>query len=785
MADALVHRRLPVQVLGVGQASAVAKLAHVVHVLRLESGDTESFNKLRRSVRHFCSDQGTERLIERCPNINGSLPELMKAIEAIEAGDTTFFEQADAYLFPLALAHPGHLHICYNSLESSVTGIKCWKSLEADLRVLTAFFGNRGMRRRFIHQCLPRPLRKLFSVWSSRHIDWKWEFLSGLLDSLVPRLPALIKHFDLSKMSTAEGRQGSLSSQLLPKVAAIIARGDEVLCLCEGLRVLAKSVDRVAHWFEGCGCHGELRTETRSYKKRRRLVAESLAAAGSHGACCPWHGRRGCEVALGQARHLLDWIARASSDYLQSLLMKLDEQARASILADIAAVKAAIGEELAAKLGYHQQLPWRLLGGFGEHFGLAAEARACMRQCIIDFDEDRQHPLRGKQLHRIAVRVLGVGTVFRQQAENYAHSDLPLSSFPELFVELQVLALSPLVERRVEAIHASIKAECRASHGILPGLVCAKMRASETLAAQDDPEALAGMCAIWKQRGALQRLLSFGQDRCEAMPVTKLYSRVYGYDLDMQHRSRVGDQCVVDAWESSLRATSMSMALALPATTRFTIEFLKDLMVPGRTFCIPLQCAADCVFDVGPSVRRMEDCPPVDISSLTALVDDRVVRPLPPDDVQGPGGEDLVGELEPLLCRRGWAFFRVVNPAPEARTLHHSLGQPLPKTLVHVQELHLDSVHHNLASAEMALGSSRALALDLYRLMFVAGMPGLFRKMVFWEVWHSARLIVKRAPLSDIAMCDQLVPIESAAQPANPLLAIQDRIGAGCPGALW
>ena len=127
--------------------------------------------------------------------MSGSLREIVDVVSKVQGGEQHLFDSPDAYLFPLALGQPGHLHIVYNSLEHGVKSLKVWSEMEPILRDITNFLGDKGLRRRFCSKCLPSSLQKLFSTWSARHIDWKWEFLSTFLDEFRLKLPLLLKHF--------------------------------------------------------------------------------------------------------------------------------------------------------------------------------------------------------------------------------------------------------------------------------------------------------------------------------------------------------------------------------------------------------------------------------------------------------------------------------------------------------------------------------------------------------------------------------------------------------------
>ena len=148
LVTAYQSRRLPVMVLGHGASSVTVKVAELVHIMKMETGTIAAFNLWRWSVRHFCSDQGAERIIERCPNVSGSLREIVDVVSKVQGCEQHLFDSPDAYMFPLALGQPGHLHIVYNSLEHGVKSLKVWSEMEPILRDITNFLGDKGLRRR-------------------------------------------------------------------------------------------------------------------------------------------------------------------------------------------------------------------------------------------------------------------------------------------------------------------------------------------------------------------------------------------------------------------------------------------------------------------------------------------------------------------------------------------------------------------------------------------------------------------------------------------------------------
>lgn len=79
----MTSRRLPVMVLGHGASTIHTKLAEVIHMVKLECETEDEYNRWRYSVRHYCSDQGSERILERCPNAGGFIADIGQAIDKV------------------------------------------------------------------------------------------------------------------------------------------------------------------------------------------------------------------------------------------------------------------------------------------------------------------------------------------------------------------------------------------------------------------------------------------------------------------------------------------------------------------------------------------------------------------------------------------------------------------------------------------------------------------------------------------------------------------------------
>jgi hypothetical protein len=80
----------------------------------------------------------------------------------------------------------GHRHVIFNALEEAISGIPAWKAFEVQLRGITAFLSNRGLRQRFQLLCsLTVPVERMFDGWHKEHVSWRWEYLEDVLTPLM------------------------------------------------------------------------------------------------------------------------------------------------------------------------------------------------------------------------------------------------------------------------------------------------------------------------------------------------------------------------------------------------------------------------------------------------------------------------------------------------------------------------------------------------------------------------------------------------------------------------
>ena len=153
----------------------------MTHSIVLETGSAESFERYRYQVRGFCSDQGVEALLcDAGLPMSPTCDNLHAWDDCLEAGRRGELPSVPhAYLFPLCLFIPDHLHMLFGAWEYAVKTCAGWEAMEEKLRAISSFLRNEQYRLRFVQTCLGTPEEKaLFSSYQPSITDWKWEYLT-------------------------------------------------------------------------------------------------------------------------------------------------------------------------------------------------------------------------------------------------------------------------------------------------------------------------------------------------------------------------------------------------------------------------------------------------------------------------------------------------------------------------------------------------------------------------------------------------------------------------------
>lgn len=296
-------RSLPATCLGRGKATLIHKVHNATHSQMLECGSSELFDKVRHEVRSITSDTGVERMLADAPYLRDPLA-LGSVLQRLSEG-AEFSESTEGFLYPACLFIPGHLHLVYNSLQAAVEKEPAWGEMLRLLRGVNSFLKDLSLRQRCRMTCFrnaPPPHSNVLATYKSSDLDWKWEFLTRLLEQVVEIMPVLQLYWDLPTML----KGASITAACL-QVTDSALRSPGFLAKARILLKFSKAVDLAIGKIEGCPCHQEV------WRKRKRWADRQSDFAASTGtATCPWKGCWGAHMALGMGDELVRSIVEAA-----------------------------------------------------------------------------------------------------------------------------------------------------------------------------------------------------------------------------------------------------------------------------------------------------------------------------------------------------------------------------------------------------------------------------------------------------------------------------------------
>lgn len=287
--------------LGYGAAGFKHKLVSLGHCMALEAGSHANFEALRYSIKTWTSDQGIEASLVDGPNLfsenfaswQAVLTDLREGTLQLTAADTS-----DKFLLPRALFFPDSLHMVFGCLQEVVEAHPEWKDIGKHYRSLAVFMSSLQLRQRFQAQCLigtKEVFSALFNSWvPGNKFDWKWQYFERFANNLTKVLPVLIDCFDVNTMLASTGDDDKHISAGIVQDVARALQHEGLLQMTELLYCIARELDRVGTWCEGCWCHQHILEDVSLSMKARLAKYEKESRA------CPWKGKR---------TSLIDWKA--------------------------------------------------------------------------------------------------------------------------------------------------------------------------------------------------------------------------------------------------------------------------------------------------------------------------------------------------------------------------------------------------------------------------------------------------------------------------------------------
>ena len=437
-------------VLGYGAGNIQYKYRNLLHGMLLRCEDEKALLDYRLSVVGWTSDQGTEyKLADVCfaEAINKDL--LVKCANDIRSNQA-FLQPPDGspqkhWLFPYCLPMVGHLHLVSNALETAVTNTMIWAhQFKSGLQALLTFLNSRGLRQRLQITCVPQNQWFAFKSFGKQLLDWRWESLGQTLDQLMPLMPLLQAHFDLSKMQSGTHEAFSeVDAAVLRSVSAFL-KLSWLTAMLEMLRCVSVTTNQFIGFLEGCPCHEAIwKMPGKTWAQKQKIFFEQTGLVS-----CPHKGCRGPCMASYATDLWLAKICNCSSARLTELLSASSDKKRTGILAVQQELQESLREEFQAKLQHWKHLPFKLLGLLATD---EDRAKHICRECICEWEQCDQ-----TKVQRVAYRFFGDPVVL-SQLRAFGTSDVPLQALGKLHNLLVMYASIPLVERSIESEHAKIE----------------------------------------------------------------------------------------------------------------------------------------------------------------------------------------------------------------------------------------------------------------------------------------------------------------------------------------
>ena len=180
----------------------------------------------------------------------------------------------------------GHLHLLFNALEEACKALDVSDRFFFNLRCICNFLGDIQWRRRFQQVCVNgKACCHKFNSCPRHHIDWRWEFLSPAIDSVMAVFEDMRTYFSPEALLTTE--TGTLSDRTVREVAEAL-KDDTFSVLVDMFRMFVGLIERYASRLEGCHCHASIWKEKRKHSARVNAVQASTGTRH-----CVWKGRQG------------------------------------------------------------------------------------------------------------------------------------------------------------------------------------------------------------------------------------------------------------------------------------------------------------------------------------------------------------------------------------------------------------------------------------------------------------------------------------------------------------
>ena len=346
----------------------------------------------------------------------------------------------------------------------------------------------------------------------------------------------------------------------------------------------SSTVERHAHRLEGCECHREIWT---SHATRKRKLANLCRATGH--SKCHMKGRQAVWLQAEGYDLLIAELYSCSSTLLQELIAAMPSKNENLVRLSTELVEALV-EELQDKLGFHFELPYKVIRIYWGEIkgGSTVRSKEFAKEAMTEYDKMIQAG-RGAKLHRVSILILGPG-ICRQQLQQFVDTDLPLSAFPTAYLTIKRYALIMIVGRRVEAAHAELKRIGNAASNIRPPLICATLREPIHLGMlKSSPEFRQFVLEQWRSRSIFNEVLNLVMSQSELDKLSRLgkLNVVYQCGLSSEFQDIHVEQQAHEDFLAHTVSHRRGGPRQVPQSWSLAITYLKAKFQPHIVFSLP------------------------------------------------------------------------------------------------------------------------------------------------------------------------------------------------------
>ena len=476
-------------------------------------------------------------------------------------------------------------------------------------------------------------------------------------------------------------------------------------------------------------------TATRIYGVRgsrsTKRTAEFQAQTGH--TTCVFKGRRGPWFVQKGLKALLDKVPSATSMEFERSLASLPEQKQAEVLSARQQLRSRLLEMCTDKFSFWKHIPWSMLGIFYSENGSWAASKELVVACIAEYDTVMEQSSYNA-LHRVAHAVLNPDNEVGRDVREFAVDNLPLTAHPVAYFALQTYSLVPLVERRIESVHAAIKRLGKQAINVGVPWISSKLREQLLMNQLTDRDFRRCCLDTFRKRSLLDDILKlrFTTDELSGMRVSDKTNAVYQCSLAEQYDLRRAAHATSREFQLSLETCRPSHKL--PAQCKLCVSYLKGVLADGGYFTVPLS------FSIAWSSVSDE-----------LIYDSEAIQKDSPANVLVDAFTDLPEDFD-FVGGHGVAALHIVNATPELRFHIDAPHLSQVKTSIIVSKLHVIGCLNQKRElvVQEYVGADALQELDL--MYVLTRLPEFARSLFRWVpvgVRLSAVPRSKPAPWSD------------------------------------